>query len=80
MFIGVTYTSRLVGFHFQQAAKGAAAWYGGTVERAFAVLVAQAVAACPAGLPFHHLADALVGVFCWVEEQAGHSFNFHQSV
>ena len=75
VFIGESDTSRLVGFHFQQAANGASAWYGGTVEGAFAVLVPQAVGTFTAGVPLHDSADPLVGVVGWVEEKSGHGFN-----
>ena len=60
--------SRLVGFHFEKAATGAATWMGITIECAFRVAMAYSVGAVPAGVALHDLAHGRVGVFLYVEK------------
>lgn len=64
--------SRLVCFHFEKAATGAAAWMGITIECAFCVAVAYSVGAVPAGVALHDLAHGRVGVFLDVEQGVFH--------
>lgn len=63
-----SYASRLVGFHFEKAATGAAAWMGITIECALGVAVAHTVGAMAAGVALHDLANGRVGVFLYVEK------------
>lgn len=62
-----SYASRLVGFHFEKATTGAAAWMGITIECALGVAMAYSVGAMPAGVSLHDLAHGRVGVFLYVE-------------
>ena len=62
-----SYASRLVGFHFEKAASGAAAGMGITVECAFRVAMAYSVSAMPAGVALHDLAHGGVSEFLYVE-------------
>ena len=67
-----SYASRLVGFHFEKAATGSAAWMGITIECAFCVAMAYSVGAMPASVALHDLAHGGVGVFLDVEKGVIH--------
>ena len=71
-------TSWLVGFHFEKAATGSAAWMGITIECALGVAMAYSVGAVPAGIALHDLAHGGVGVFLYVEKGVIHLSVLHR--